>query len=170
MRSYLLIAISIVVSTSVAAEIRVGDAPTLDTTAVDGASITLSEHQGKVVLVDFWASWCAPCVAALPYYQTLADQYGQQDFAVLAINVDEVRGELDRFLRNHTLQIGIVWDETHSLAAEWSPPTMPTTFLIDREGVVRFVFEGFEEDERGNLEHTIQTLLDERVPGQDPQE
>ena len=162
MRFFLLFATLMMLSTSTAAEVRVGDAPTLEATAVDGTAINSSDYQGKVVLVDFWASWCAPCVAALPYYSTLAEQYGQENFVVVAVSVDELRSDVDRFLRNHELGIAIVWDETHELASEWSPPTMPTSFLIDRSGVVRFVFEGFEQRDRENIAQTIQTLLDEQ--------
>jgi len=102
--------------------------------------------KGKVVLLDFWASWCAPCAKSFPVLDELQKKYGDR-VAVIGVSVDEKKGKMDSFLQKHPVSFAIVRDAEQKLVAIVEPPTMPTSFVIDREGKVRFCHQGFHGDE-----------------------
>lgn len=151
-------------SSTVRAEVEVGDRPELDLTDLDGEEIALGELRGKVVLVDFWATWCAPCRRSMPAYQKFYDEYRDDGLRILAVSVDESRSAVDEFRRRHGLTVAIMLDEEHRTAEEFAPPTMPTTYLVDREGVVRYRHAGFRDGDAEEIEAKIRELLGEHAP------
>ena len=115
---------------------------------------------GQVVLVDFWASWCGPCKASFPVMESLHKQYRGRGLVVLAINADEKSAAMEKFLKQYPVTFAVVRDAAHKLVAAADVATMPTSFLVDRTGKVRFVHTGFHgEATRKLYEKEIELLL-----------
>lgn len=128
-----------------AATPKPGDAfPDLSKFGLEGA---LPDTKGKVVLVDFFASWCGPCKDSFPAMQELHKKYGGKDFVIIAVNVDKKKSDMDDFLKKHPSEFAIVRDAASKLVNEVKIPTMPTSFLIDRAGKVRSMHRGFKGGE-----------------------
>jgi len=103
--------------------------------------------KGKVVLVDFWASWCGPCAESFPVMEELHKRYQDQGLVILAINTDEKRANMEKFLKKHSTSFIVVRDAAQKLVSQADAVTMPMSFLVDREGKVRFVHDGFRGNE-----------------------
>lgn len=99
---------------------------------------------GKVVLVDFWASWCAPCKASFPSLNRLQSQYAAKGLVIIGIGVDDSVADFRKFSTTMGASFPLVHDTTHSAAGAFNPVTMPTSYLIDRKGVVRHIHTGFK--------------------------
>ena len=115
--------------------------------------------KGKVVYLDFWASWCAPCKASFPVLDGWHQKYAAKGFMVLGVNVDESSGPMQAFLKKNKVSFPVVRDAAQKLVAAANGPTMPTSFLIDRKGVIRHVHAGFEAKDISALEARINALL-----------
>ena len=99
--------------------------------------------KGKVVILDFWASWCGPCAESFPVMDELQKKYQDQGLVILAVSVDEKVAKMATFLKKNPVTFTIVRDAEHKLVATAGPETMPTSFIIDRAGKVRFLHNGF---------------------------
>jgi thiol-disulfide isomerase/thioredoxin len=115
--------------------------------------------QGKVALVDFWASWCGPCKKSFPALESLYQQYKAQGLVVVGVSVDEDAAAMKNFLRQHAVSFSIARDASHKLVEAVKVGTMPTTLLVDRHGVIRFVHSGFHSGEEAALGREIEQLL-----------
>ena len=119
---------------------------------------------GKVVLVDFWASWCGPCKKSIPELNGFHKQYAAQGLVVLGINMDEKAADKDKFLAANPADFPVVRDARHEYVKQVEPRSMPTTLLVDRKGVVRFVHNGFKgEKTTTELKKEIEQLLAEEA-------
>lgn len=98
--------------------------------------------KGKVVLLDFWASWCLPCAKSFPALDALHKQFGDR-LVIIAVNVDEKKSNMDSFLKKHPADFIVVRDAAQKLVAAAGPETMPTSFILDGAGKVRFLHNGF---------------------------
>jgi thiol-disulfide isomerase/thioredoxin len=103
--------------------------------------------KGQVILLDFWASWCAPCKSSFPAMEELNAKYRDKGFTIIAVSVDEDPENMQQFLKPMKISFTVVRDAQQKLVAAADVPTMPTSFLIDRSGKIRFVHAGFERDE-----------------------
>jgi cytochrome c biogenesis protein CcmG, thiol:disulfide interchange protein DsbE len=110
---------------------------------VSAAPLDLSTFRGRVVYLDFWASWCGPCRQSFPWMESIKTAYDGQGLTVLAINVDHDRSDADRFLKIFHPDFEIRFDPQGSWAEEFKVSGMPTSVIIDRHGVVRFTHVGF---------------------------
>lgn len=135
-------------------------APSIELQDLSGKAFRSSSLAGKVVLVDFWASWCAPCKEELPALEKLYAKYRARGFEVVAINQDEDPENARKFLRRTPLSFTVVHDAKRAAANAYAPPKMPSSYLIDRRGVIRFVHAGFKASDVAKLEQEIQQLLD----------
>jgi len=124
-------------------------------------TLDLDKFKGKVVLLDFWASWCAPCKASFPWMQRLNRHYARNDLVVIAVNVDHERSLADRFLDAERPDFPIVFDPQGRLAERFDVHSMPSSFYIDRSGRVRYTHAGFRDGELDAAEHEISTLIAE---------
>jgi cytochrome c biogenesis protein CcmG, thiol:disulfide interchange protein DsbE len=125
----------------------------------DRPPISLQDHRGKIVYVDFWASWCAPCLRSLPQINELYNRYRDQGFEVLAVNVDNpIEDGLD-FLLDVDLDYLIPADTDNKVMEMYKVVGMPTSYLIDREGYIRKVHTGFREGDIEILEKALLELL-----------
>jgi thiol-disulfide isomerase/thioredoxin len=136
-------------------------APALEWTDAGGQPVTLASLKGKVVLLDIWASWCAPCKAAFPNYDDLHTRFRDRGFHVLAVNVDEQRKDADRFLAGRRPALQVVFDPQGRAPAALRVKGMPTSFLIDRRGQLRYVHEGFTDASLALYRREILALLEE---------
>ncbi|MEO1039866.1 MAG: TlpA disulfide reductase family protein [Pseudomonadota bacterium] len=101
----------------------------------DGSEITLADKRGKILLVNFWATWCAPCVEEMPYLDTLQARYGSEDFEVVAVSMDTQRADAAEFLRRHELtHLALYHDPSLTIAFAAGAPGLPVTILYDRHG------------------------------------
>jgi thiol-disulfide isomerase/thioredoxin len=121
----------------------------------------LDSLQGKVVLVDFWASWCAPCLQSFPWMNDLHARHGGDGLVIVAVNVDQERALADAFLKKVPARFRVEYDQTGSLARQFEVQAMPTSFLIDRQGNIRVRHAGFREKQRADREQQIVQLLKE---------
>jgi thiol-disulfide isomerase/thioredoxin len=133
------------------------------------ATLALENFRGKVVYLDFWASWCGPCRKSLPLYETLYQEMGGQSenaqFAVVAINLDESQEDAVRFLQQHPVTYPVLLDPAGVSAFDWQVKVMPSSFLLDRSGTVVKEYAGFEESHMEEIRHDIEAEL-ERPNGQ----
>lgn len=118
----------------------------------------------KVVLIDFWASWCGPCKASFPALDRLQKEFGSKGLVVVGVNVDKDAGSMRQFLKEHPVAFTTVWDKQQKLVAAASIEGMPTSFIVDREGRIQHVHRGFEgsKTER-KLRDQIAALLPEGI-------
>ena len=124
----------------------------------------LQSFAGKVVLVDFWASWCSPCLQSFPWMNELQQRHSKDGFVVVAVNMDQDRALADAFLKKPPVDFHIEYDAQGTLARQFGVQAMPTSFLIDRNGNVRLRHRGFRDKERAGREDEIQQLLKEPAP------
>ena len=146
-------------SACIAAAVVGEPAPALALPTAGDARLALPELRGKVVYVDFWASWCGPCKRSFPWMNELVQRYGKDGFAGVAVNVDRKRSDAERFLAQVPAQFTVVYDSAGVTPAAWAVKGMPSSFLIDRKGRVAAVTQGFRDDEKAGVEQHIRELL-----------
>ena len=144
------------------ADIQVGQAfPDLSTFSLEGK---LPARTGQVVLVDFWATWCAPCKSSFPAYSDLQREFSDRGVVVVAVSVDKTRGPYEEFVQRFAPSFTTVRDGQQKLVAAAQVPAMPTAYLIDRKGVLRAVHSGFHgADSVRALREEINRLLEEKL-------
>lgn len=127
----------------------------------DKQSIDFSDLRGQVIYVDFWASWCGPCAKSFPFMNTLHGSLQEKGLRILAINVDEDIADAERFLRDLPATFQIGRDSDSQCARAFDVQAMPSTFLVDRKGVVRYVHLGFRASDAETLQREVDQLLQE---------
>ncbi len=136
-------------------------APAFSASKLGGeGNISLASYRGKVVYLDFWASWCAPCQAALPALEELRKEFPADQFQVVAVNVDTDPEKALRLLAKHKIGYPSAADPDGRLPETFGLKTMPTSYLIDRSGVVRLVHPGFRQSDVETLRAHIKTLVE----------
>lgn len=123
----------------------------------------LGQFAGKVVLVDFWASWCGPCLQSFPWMNELQRRHGDDGLVVIAVNLDQERALAEAFLKKVPADFRVEFDSPGALARQFGVEAMPTSFLIDRSGRVRIRHAGFRDKQREERERQIVQLLKETV-------
>ena len=113
------------------------------TTRAEADLLDLGKYRGKVVYVDFWASWCGPCKLSFPFMHGLAARYPAGDLAVITVNVDRQRTAADRFMQQVRSNLPVIYDAPGDLAQAWKVADMPTSLVFDRKGAMRFRHQGF---------------------------
>jgi cytochrome c biogenesis protein CcmG, thiol:disulfide interchange protein DsbE len=121
--------------------------------------IDLTALKGQVVYLDFWASWCAPCLESFPFMNHLQQTLGPHGLTVIAVNVDRNRADAEQFLHQHPAQFRVIFDPQGVLPERFSVHGMPSSFVIDRNGVVQFRHEGFRLTDRGVLEQRVSSWV-----------
>lgn len=121
--------------------------------------VSLHELRGKVVLVDFWASWCLPCRQSFPWLATMAGRYAAKDFVVVAINLDKRRDLAEKFLREFAPGFTVAFDPAGRSAEEYAVAAMPSSFLVGRDGQMLDTHAGFDLDDTKSLEKKIQEAV-----------
>ena len=147
------------------ADVKVGETfPALASAGVVNlAGGDLPATAGQVVLVDFWASWCAPCKASFPAMAKLHADFASRGLVITAVSIDEKSAEALKFWKKQSPPFATLHDREQKLVKQIVVPTMPTSYLLDRTGKVRFVHEGFHGDATDKaVRREIETLLVEK--------
>lgn len=162
MKKILLAAIAALMATmSVGAQGDAKPAPAITLPDHAGKPVSLQSARGRVVLVDIWASWCAPCRQAFPAYDDLFRQYTTRGFDVFAINVDEKRSAADDFLQGRDFKVRVLFDPAGTAPTGFKLRGMPTSYLIDKRGNIRFKHEGYTDKMLPDYKREIEQLLAE---------
>ncbi len=134
-------------------------APPIDLLNVDGTPFSLQQLRGKVVLVNFWATWCEPCITEMPSLQQLREQLMASGFEVLAVNYQEGPARINSFVQKMNLTLPVVRDTDGSVARNWGARIFPASYLVDRAGNIRHSISGGADWTSPPLVSTIRTLL-----------
>lgn len=125
----------------------------------DDGTITLSDQRGKVVMLNFWASWCAPCIQEMPALDALYEELKDQGFTLIGVNVEQDRGAAEALLEQVGVSFPIVFDPEGSTRLDYRIRAMPTTILVDREGVIQQVNRGYRPGDEDKYREQALTLL-----------
>lgn len=136
-------------------------APELSLPDISGRTQALADYRDRVLLVNFWASWCPPCIYEMPGLQRLAKQFEDRPFALLAVNVGEAKHRVRRFLKLTRFTETVLLDKRGEAFARWGASVYPTTYLIDRAGLIRFEAIGPLEWDSDAILATVEQLLAE---------
>jgi thiol-disulfide isomerase/thioredoxin len=134
-------------------------APPLELADPSGNNHALGAHRGRVVLVNFWASWCSPCLQEMPSLQRLADAMANQPLTIFAVNVGETPGRAQEALRRLGYKETMLLDRDQRAFANWGVKVLPSSFLIDGEGRLRFKAVGALEWDAPEVEEAIEALV-----------
>jgi cytochrome c biogenesis protein CcmG, thiol:disulfide interchange protein DsbE len=121
--------------------------------------LDLARHRGRVVIVDFWASWCKPCRQSIPWLNAMRERYGASGLTIIGVNVDAERRDADKFLRDIPIEFEIVFDPNGELARHFKVQGMPSSFVFDRAGNMVDTYIGFREAKKGEHEAALKKLL-----------
>lgn len=127
-------------------------------------SLDLARHRGRVVIVDFWASWCKPCRQSIPWLNAMRERYGASGLTIIGVNVDLERGDADRFLRDVPIDFEIVFDPKGDLAKQFKVQGMPTSYVFDRTGKMVETHLGFRAAKKDEHEAALKNLLNHPAP------
>ncbi len=126
------------------------------------SSVKLSDYKGKVIYLDFWASWCGPCKQSFPWMNAMQEKYHAQGFDVVAINLDAKNEDAEKFLTGTPAKFTVAFDSKGQTPRSYGVKGMPTSYLIGRDGKIVMQHMGFNASEKDKLEQKIQSLLDEK--------
>jgi thiol-disulfide isomerase/thioredoxin len=156
----LLAAISVLAATGVAqADSRSDTLSTHKLAALDGTTTTLAHYRGEIVVVNFWASWCAPCRRELPLLNQWNSAWTGRGARVVAISIDSDAGKAKTFAEEMKLTLPVMHDGPEGLARTLDIPTVPYTLLLDRDGNIVGEVKGSTESEIAALQRKVETML-----------
>ena len=121
--------------------------------------LDLPAYRGKIVLVDFWASWCGPCKLAFPAMARIAAHHAPHDLVVITVNAERQRAPGEAFLRRAQARLPVVWDTDGAITRTWSINDMPTTLVFDRQGKLRWRHSGFIATDERAVESQVSQLI-----------
>jgi cytochrome c biogenesis protein CcmG/thiol:disulfide interchange protein DsbE len=133
-------------------------APEINLPGIEG-NVQLEKLKGKVVYLDFWASWCVPCKKSFPWLHEIKQSYADQGFEVVAVNLDKERKLADEFLQVMDVNFKVAFDESGESASRYKLKGMPSSYLIGRDGKLYASHIGFREKDKAKLEQAIKKLL-----------
>jgi peroxiredoxin len=136
-------------------------APDFTLKSHEGVNIKLSELRGQVVMVNFWASWCGPCRQEMPLLQQLYDRYQSLGFALLGVNVDEDQAAANKILKELPVSFPILYDKRSKVSKAYQVKAMPSTFIVDRDGRIRYLHKGYKPGYEDEYQQQIRELLRE---------
>lgn len=129
------------------------------TLPTDQGEIHLSDLKGKVVYLDFWASWCGPCRKSFPWMNDIQSRYGDKGLVILAVNLDTDAAAARQFLEKYPAHFQVAYDSGGKAPALYDVKGMPSSFFINRDGQLHSAHQGFHDKDAAALEATVQSLL-----------
>jgi thiol-disulfide isomerase/thioredoxin len=126
--------------------------------------VTLAAYKGKFVYIDFWASWCAPCKRSFPWMAQLQKRFAADGLQVLAVNVDARRADAERFLAANPPGFTVAFDAKGATPRQYAIKGMPSSVLVDPDGVVVYQHAGFNEDAAAEIEAHVRAALTKGAP------
>lgn len=136
--------------------------PDFTLTDMQGDSHTLNDYQGKVVMLNFWATYCGPCIKEMPSMQRLKQKMAGKPFAILAVDMAEEKGDVEAFFAKHKIQVDfpILLDPEGVVVEQWMISAVPTTFILDPQGKIRYALFGGIEWDDDEVVATLTGLMD----------
>jgi thiol-disulfide isomerase/thioredoxin len=134
------------------------EAPGFRLPSLDGRQVSLSDLRGKIVLLDFWATWCGPCRLSMPQLESLQQEYAQ-NMVLLAINLQETPEEVRSYTHSRNLKSMVLLDRDGTVGSMYKSRSIPMQVMIDQEGVVRHVQVGYSSRMADQLKEEINKLL-----------
>ena len=138
---------------------RGGDTPQLEALDVEGTSHRLAHYRGKVVLVNFWATWCAPCREEMPSIERLRQSLADRPFVVLAVNVGESGRTAREFAAKVPVGFPLLLDRDTRIAKSWGAKLLPATFIIGPDGAIRYTHLGELDWARADVRALLEKLM-----------
>ncbi|HVC00855.1 MAG TPA: TlpA disulfide reductase family protein [Steroidobacteraceae bacterium] len=129
---------------------------------VAATPLHLAAYRGRVVYLDFWASWCGPCKQSFPWMESMSDTYAHRGLVIVAVDLDRHKGAAARFLGEFHPDFQILYDPRGSLAERFKVEGMPTSLVIDRDGKLRYRHIGFVPADADRYESQVKRLLAEK--------
>jgi peroxiredoxin len=160
-RTLLGAALAVCASVSGGAAATSAAAPDFTLRTADGRNLRLQELRGQVVMVNFWASWCAPCRVEMPHLNKLSDKYHSSGFTLLGVNVDEDPRNATSAATKMGLTFPVLLDADKRVVKLYGVATMPSTVLIDRDGRMRYLHGGYREGYEETYDKQVRELLKE---------
>lgn len=136
-------------------------APDFTLPSLDGPNLRLQEQRGRVVMINFWASWCGPCRVEMPHLARLYEKYRGSGFTVLAVNIDESPQKAASLATQLGMRFPVLLDTDKKVSRLYDLSTMPSTVLVDRDGRVRYVHRGYRDGYEETYDKQIRELLRE---------
>jgi thiol-disulfide isomerase/thioredoxin len=130
--------------------------------AGDKGRVTLSQYKNTVVYLDFWASWCKPCLKSFSFMNSMQKKYGKKGLKIIAVNLDDERSAAAKFLKQQPANFTIAYNPEGDVPNAYNLSVMPTSYLIDRKGNIIFSHKGYKDSQSGSLEKTIIRALNKR--------
>ncbi len=158
----LLASVPAAVSAAPATSAATGSAIDFTLRTLDGKSVTLSQHKGKVVLVNVWATWCTPCLAEMPHLQALHTELGPQGLVVLGIATDDPRQEalIKPLVKSKGVTYSILRDPDTKVVSQFNPSkSLPFSALVGRDGKVASVYAGLKPGDAEAMKAELVALL-----------
>jgi len=154
-----LCAVALAASASVPAVAPTSSAPDFTLHSMGGPNLRLQEQRGRVVMINFWATWCGPCRQEMPHLNRLYDKYKASGFVLLGVNVDDDAKNAEVVATKLGVRFPVLLDSEKLVSKLYDLSTMPSTVLIDRDGKVRFVHRGYLSGYEDVYEKQIRELL-----------
>lgn len=136
-------------------------APDFTLKAIDGVNLRLAEQRGDIMLINFWASWCGPCIQEMPQLDKLAEKYQPLGVQVWGVNVESDSSAAKAYLSKVSVGFPILLDQDNSVSKAYQVEAMPTTVILDKDGKVRSVHRGYKPGFEKKYEDDIKSLLRE---------
>lgn len=134
-------------------------APAFTLQSVDGHTVSLAQFKGDVVMINFWASWCGPCRQEMPLLDSIYKQYKDMGFTLLGVNVEPDTHNAGAWLKKTPVSYPILFDPKSQVSQLYQVQAMPTTVIVDRQGMVRFVHNGYLPGDENQYMNSIRTLI-----------
>ena len=138
-----LLAVGLLFSANLQAETLEGVAPDFTLKSRSGENVKLSELRGDVVMINFWASWCAPCRQEMPLLEEMYKKYNDLGFVLLGVNVEEDSSKAAELLREVPVSFPVLYDNTNKVTKLYKVVAMPSTVMVDRDGNMRYLHRGY---------------------------
>jgi peroxiredoxin len=148
-------------SMAATADIKEGAAPDFTLKSASGENLRLSEHRGEVVMINFWASWCGPCRQEMPLLDELYSQYHPLGFTILGVNVEEDSTKARQMLKDNPVTFPVVFDNKSTVSKLYDVVAMPSTVLVDRDGNVRYLHQGYKPGYEEAYQQQVRALIRE---------
>ena len=162
LRAFSVFALTTLVASLAWAATVSGPAPSFALQSNGGQQVALSSLKGKVVMVNFWATWCVPCRQEMPHLQALYQKYNGLGFELLAVNVEKNNAEGARkWLEETPVTFPVLFDPENQVTKLYKVQTMPSTVLIGRDGTMRFIHHGYKPGYENDYQTEVRALLRE---------
>lgn len=136
-------------------------APDFTLKSLQGSNLRLEEYRGQVVLINFWASWCGPCRQEMPLLDRLHQRYEDTGFAVIGVNVEGEEGPARDLIAKIPVSFPVLIDEGQHVSELYDLEAMPSTVVVDRDGVVRYIHHGYKPGDEAKYVEVVKELIRE---------